>query len=158
VPNSFARGQWRGATCGPALNDVLLHGDWLVGWTGGNDHYNWYRFTRDASDSHRGTVKTLRVLSGGFPQLSCAFDGEGTYEVVSATTVFFEFPEPCTFSFGLSEFKSPPDMFDSAPGFEGLVSAAVTMDDDWTASATATLYAPGVACDLAFSACMFPPP
>jgi hypothetical protein len=140
------------------LNELLLDGDWLIGWTGGNDHYSWYRFTRDAGDSRRGTVKTLSVSSGGYPQLSCAVQGEGTYEVVSETTVVFEFPSSCTFSFGLSEFKSPPDMFDSVPGFEGLVSAAVTVDDDWTASATATLYAPGGVCDLDFGTCMFPPP
>ena len=157
VPNSFNRGQWRGATCGPALNELLLDGDWLVGWTGGNDHYNWYRFTRDASDSRKGTVKTLALSRGGYPQLGCAVEGEGTYEVVAETNVVFEFPASCTFSFGLSDLKSPPDMYDSAPGVEGLVSARVTLDD-MLDSATATLYAPGVACNVDFSTCTFPPP
>jgi hypothetical protein len=156
VPNSFGLGQWRGATCGPALYELLLAGDWLIGWTGANDHYSWFHFTKDVGNSLRGTVKT-QICTLCSTTLGCE-DGEGTYEVVSDTSVAFEFSEACAFSYHLVEFRSPPYPYDAVPGEAGLASMRVIVDDDWNDSATATLYAAGVACDSDFGTCMFPPP
>jgi hypothetical protein len=155
VPNVLGSGSWQGATCGRGLSELLPAGDWLIGWSGGLNHFSWFHFTKNAGDSRKGVVKTLAVECGGCESFGCE-SGAGSYEIVAENEVRLEFPESCTFSYRFTSLSSPSE---TVPlGSPVVVSAQVTVDAAEFSSAQALLYPPGVGCSPDFSVCSYPPP
>lgn len=152
VTNQLGARGWSGATCGPPLSELLTGGDWLIGWSGGADHYSWFRFTQGETSADQGIVRTLPTTCATCESLSCA--GEtGTYEIVNEE-VRLAFPSSCSLSFRLGSLASP------AEPFLGRSSAVVSAQVSSAIGPTfqALLYAPGSACDADFTTCPFPPP
>jgi hypothetical protein len=137
----------------------LSGGDWLIGWSGGLEHYSWFRFTPGSTDPHQGTVRTLPATCVACDALSCAFEpGEGTYEVV-VDEVNIMLPGPCPPSFRLTNLSSPADSVGGPwSGTAAIVSAQVVAGVDPSPAFQALLFAPGVGCDEDFTTCSFPPP
>ncbi|HWP09370.1 MAG TPA: hypothetical protein VNN72_26695 [Polyangiaceae bacterium] len=155
VPNEQGARGWLGKTCGPALNELLPSGDWLIGWSGGLNHYSWFRFTPGSGTPNQGTVRTVPVTCAGCEALDCAADG-GTYEIVDEE-VTLAFPDSCSLSFRLGQLASPSEP-SVGGGEEASVSARVYTGVELGPSYEAVLYSPGVACDADFTTCSFPPP
>jgi hypothetical protein len=155
VPNELGVRSWLGATCGPPLNELLTGGDWLIGWSGGLNHYSWFHFTQGDASPDQGTVLTLPVTCTGCESLSCG-GGVGTYEIVGEE-VRLAFPDACSFSFRLGSLASPADPL-LGGGSAAVVSAQVFSGVEVGPSYQALLYTPGVACDADFTTCSFPPP
>jgi hypothetical protein len=163
VPNGFGSGDWVGGTCGPEFSDLLVAGDWLIGWSGGMEHYSWYRFTQDGADQSKGTVRSRRseCLACG-PYACQGIDGtdeetyEGTYAVVAGTEIHFELSASCAFAYRFTNLSVPPETGLVGSGGQARASARVVVAG--LVSAQALLYDAGVGCETDFSACVFPAP
>jgi len=163
VPNAFGGGDWLGGTCGPEFGDLLAAGDWLIGWSGGLDHYSWYRFTQDGADPSKGTVRSRRSECVACASYACqGIDGtdeetyEGTYEIVAGTEIHVDLSASCAFDYRFTNLSVPAEMGLIGSGGQARASAQVVVAG--LSSAQALLYDPGVACETDFSACVFPPP
>ena len=155
VPNEQGVHGWLGSTCGPPLNEFLTGGDWLIGWSGGLDHYSWFRFAQGSTSPDQGTVRTVPVTCTGCESLGCEGDA-GTYEIVG-NEVHVGFPGSCMFSLRFGNLASPPAP-STGSGSKAVASALVVVDVELGPSYQALLYAPLVACDVGFTTCAFPPP
>lgn len=163
VPNAFGSDGWVGGTCGPEFSDLLVAGDWLIGWSGGMEHYSWYRFTQDGADPTKGTVRSRRSDCGGCAGYACqGIDGtdeetyEGTYEIVAGTEVHFDLSASCAFAYRFTNLSVPPETGLVGSGGQARASARVVVAG--LQSAQALRYDPGVGCETDFSACAFPAP
>lgn len=155
VPNELGVRGWLGSTCGPPLSELLTSGDWLIGWSGGLDHYSWFQFTQGDTDPNQGTVRTLPVTCIACESFSCTGEA-GTYEI-EADEVHVAFPNSCSLSFRFTNLSSPAERLLSG-GAEAAASAQVFVGVELGPAYGALLYEPGVACDAAFTTCSFPPP
>lgn len=78
--------------CGPKSMQVpgAIDGTWLIGWSGGMNHYSWIRFNGDLTFD----VLDGADLSGNAPLWSCS--GAGKYlPTAKLDTFFLHLPAPC---------------------------------------------------------------
>jgi hypothetical protein len=155
VPNELGVRSWLSSTCGPPLSELLTSGHWLIGWSGGLDHFAWFQFTQGDANPNQGTVRTLPVTCVACESLSCTEEA-GVYEI-EADEVRVAFPNSCSLSFRFTNLASPAERLLSG-GAEAAASAQVFVGVELGPSFQALLYEPGVACDALFTTCSFPPP
>lgn len=72
----------------PELDD----GPWLIGWSGGLDHYSWVLFTYTAADEGTAVVIDTECTSCT-PYFDCS--GMTTFSIAGASTVDVPLPAPC---------------------------------------------------------------
>jgi hypothetical protein len=73
--------------------EILGEGVWLIGWSGGLDHFSWVRYTFT-----NGTLGTIAVIvsecASCTPYYAC--DGQGSFSVDAATSeVVMQLPAAC---------------------------------------------------------------
>lgn len=142
----------RGTACGDELSMLLARGDWLIGWSGGAEHFNWFHFSPGAAKLTEGTVQVQAANCSACSDWIC-HDDAGTYTVDSDNQVTLEFPscDPVTIAFrllGQSTFVRALPV-----RIQGIV-------EDVTSGTglAASMYDRGFACELDFTSCVYPPP
>ena len=133
---------------------AVLTGTWLVGWSGGLNHYSWLHFT----PSTGGFDGELRVLSGqslsvNAPLWNC--DGVGSWTVTAKPmTVLLTFPAGCaTAAESLTWTSFDAATFPMGANLHASIEAALT-----TGSPLEGFRFDDSQCDAAFTSCADPFP
>jgi hypothetical protein len=138
----------------PDLPGVLDEGVWLVGWSGGTDHYSWLEFSPDEADGVEGSLAVLESDCGicsGF-LFGCA-GTDGRYSVdLDTSEISMLFPAACSLDPTVWEFQS---VLLSPTDYPGDSLLRWTFSVDGVNSYAAHLY-PREQCDSAFTSCTWP--
>jgi hypothetical protein len=134
---------------GATFPDVLDDGVWLIGWSGGLDHYSWVRFQFLAMN--QGTIDVLDAVGPTLtPFYSC--EGMGLFSADPATGVAtLQLPAGCGAN-SLLKFASfsPPSGFPPGATLESSIVEQGSMQP-----LMGYLY-PSSQCDAAFTSCTSP--
>ncbi len=133
-----------------------LAGTWLIGWSGGLDHYSWVRL--EGFDHGRADfLSKASTRPAVTPFFNC--DGQGTWEITAkANTIFLHFPSSCTSpgvnitAYTLSNLEFGPSTFPL-----GAIMSA-TLETAPGEQSLAALKFPDSQCDAAFASCVDPFP
>ena len=132
----------------PGFPEVLGDGFWLIGWSGGLDHYSWVRFTFQTS-----TTGTFTLLDAAGVSLTPFYpcEGSGPFTVSLGTgVVVLELPAACDTPEAYLDFVSFAD-----PG--GFPPHAIKAAEILTLGQTISGYQHDAAfCDAAFTMCGAP--
>lgn len=140
-------GKYLGCTASSITAKGQLDGIWLVGWSGGLNHYSWVRFDAD------GTAHVLdgSAIGTNAPYWPCSGTGSWLF-AQKPETVFLTLPAGCATpgeSLTFSSFKAPEGGFP-----KGAVLGA-TLEASATPSLEAWKFAGGQ-CNAAFTVCEDP--
>ncbi len=143
-----------GGTLDPELPGVLEEGVWLVGWSGGNDHFSWLEFSPDEPDALDGSFAILEADCGICSGFVFGCEGtDGRYSIdLDTHEILMEYPAACSVDPAVWGFKSvilsptdyPPD---------ALLKWSFELDGGNTYNAF--LY-PRDQCDSGFTSCTWP--
>jgi hypothetical protein len=137
---------------------AILEGVWLVGWSGGMNHFSWVRFGLMASRTME--KKDLWILQGAdiignLPFWSCS--GQGTYWMGAAgNTIYIDFPSTTCVpgktgeGYVWSDFALP-----GSPAPPGAILTA-TVKTQATLQALEGIKYPDDWCDAAMTSCKAP--
>jgi hypothetical protein len=149
----------RGASADLDLSfPAVLEGVWLVGWSGGMNHYSWIRFSAFVSYGKKSEARVLvgKEILSNTPYFGCG--GQITWWMgAAARTAYLDFPSTscdpsgiATVGYVFSEV-TPPDG-SSPPGT--LLKA--TLKEQATLKAISGFKLPADTCDAAMTTCKSP--
>jgi len=137
----------------------LGRGVWVIGWSGGLDHYSWLRFNFEAPE-----FGTFEVIDAECPSCDTYYGCEGSgYFWVAGNTAWLQFPEECTAQTGRShsflEFGPllpPSGFFPSAIQEASVTETMWDEDGNPNSSDLNTARFRASHCDPAFASCGSP--
>lgn len=130
-----------------------LDGIWLLGWSGGLNHFSWVRFTVDGMAGGAAQYNAGADLAYNAPLWSC--NGAGTWMLTAKPdTVGFNFPPSCTDGFQaytFLSFQAPSSSFPKGAILEATVEAPTMPGQTFNAYKF-----PDSQCDAAMTKCTDP--
>jgi hypothetical protein len=133
--------------CAPTsiLNPGALEGIWLIGWSGGANHFSWVRIEADA----KITVNDGAALVANLPYYEC--NGPGGWMITAKPeTIMLELPADCSWS-SLTFSK-----WTGTPAYPPGCLQEVIVEDNTTASIIGAWRFPPDQCDAAMTSCTDP--
>jgi hypothetical protein len=138
---------------------AVLEGVWLIGWSGGMNHFSWVRFSKMATPSM--TKKDAFVLDGktigsNLPLWECS--GKASYWMgAAASTIYLDIPAAsCASGVATSKGYSFGDFDTSGAGAPKDVILSATVQVQATLQKLSGYKYPDTWCDAAMTSCKAP--
>lgn len=137
---------------------AVLEGVWLIGWSGGMNHFSWVRFSKMATPSM--TKKDAWILDGkgissNLPLWDCS--GKASYWMGAAgNTIYLDFPSSSCLPGSSSKGYVFGDFDTSGAGAPKDVILSATVKDQATLQKFEGYKFPATWCDSAMTSCKAP--
>jgi hypothetical protein len=136
----------------PTTFPDYVAGTWLIGWSGGYDHFSWVRL--QGHDSGRADFLSVVSTRGGYtPYFGC--NGQGTWAITQKpNTIYLYFPPGCSTQ-NVQQAYTFVSFVPGSGGPKGTVASA-SFEEPPTAQEIEGYQFPDSQCDAAFATCTDP--